>query len=245
MVEIKCLNCGKPLTKKQTKKAEYSKREPKFCSRACVLSNQKGSGNPNYKNSIKKRKCIICGRNLTREQLWRKNKFCSNECHGKWMSENLNGKNNYFWKENKNRKCLECGNKLKTHQKKFCSTDCMYKNKDRRKKLRIARIKEIKDKNGHIFPNYNKKACEFFKEFDKHKNTNGFFGEKEFLIEHLGYFLDYINFDLKLIIEWDEERHYKNNKLKIKDKIRQKEIEEFYPNFNFIRIREKFYKLGR
>ena len=51
---------------------------------------------------------------------------------------------------------------------------------------------------------------------------------------------DYINFEKELLIEWDEEYHYKNNLLKEKDILRQKQIQEIFPSFKFCRIREKF-----
>jgi hypothetical protein len=43
---------------------------------------------------------------------------------------------------------------------------------------------------------------------------------------------------VKLIQEWDEERHYdKRGNLKEKDKIRQREIQQLYPDFEFRRIK--------
>jgi very-short-patch-repair endonuclease len=56
----------------------------------------------------------------------------------------------------------------------------------------------------------------------------------------LGYWLDYINFDLKVIIEWDEKRHYDaSGNLKERDIRRQEEIQEYFPDFLFLRIREE------
>ncbi len=111
--------------------------------------------------------------------------------------------------------------------------------KESKRKMRLSRIKEIKDKNGTIFPNYNKEACEYFRKFDKDNDTQGryaVYGGGEYFIEKLGYWPDYINFDMKLIMEWDEEYHKYQ---KDKDIQRQKEIQEYYPDFEFIRIREK------
>jgi len=105
----------------------------------------------------------------------------------------------------------------------------------------IQRAKEIKNNYQIGFPAYNKKACEFFQLLDKILNTKGryaVYGNGEYLIEELGYWPDYINFDKKLIIEWDEEGHFKQDKLKEKDIIRQNRIEQFLPQFKFIRIRE-------
>lgn len=109
------------------------------------------------------------------------------------------------------------------------------------KNLRLARIKDVERKNGVVYPNFNPKACEFFKSFDMLFNTKGqyaMYGGGEYYIERLGYFPDYFNLTLKLIMEWDEPNHYENGRLKEKDKIRQKEIQELYPEFEFVRVRQ-------
>lgn len=113
-----------------------------------------------------------------------------------------------------------------------------YKHTDQAlKKIRLARIESIKQNYGECWPNYNKKACEFFRVFDEKNKIKGryaIYGGGEYYIKKLGYWVDYINFDKKLIIEWDEPYH---NKQKIKDKKRQKEIQDFFPKFEFIRIK--------
>lgn len=114
-----------------------------------------------------------------------------------------------------------------------------------RKKQRKSAIKRVEDHYGISRPNFNLKACEYFKSFDEQHNTKGSYalhGNGEHHIKELGYFPDYINFDLKLIIEWDEEKHYENNILSEKDLQRQKEIQELFPDFEFRRIREKEYR---
>jgi hypothetical protein len=112
-----------------------------------------------------------------------------------------------------------------------------------KKKLRKAAIERCNKNNGGVCVSYNSKACEFFKSFDEEHNTKGryaVYGNGEFLIPDLYYYPDYINFDLKLIMEWDEENHYDvDGNLIQKDIQRQKEIQEHYPEFEFIRIREK------
>ena len=85
-----------------------------------------------------------------------------------------------------------------------------YKNK-LSKSGRIGRIKHIEDNYGIAWPNFNKKACEVFKEFDEINKTQGryaMYGGGEFRIHKLGYSPDYINFDLKLIIEIDEKKTF-------------------------------------
>ncbi len=113
------------------------------------------------------------------------------------------------------------------------------RSKETKRKLRLAAIKRVEKNYGVCFPHFNKNSIEFFRNFDRENNTKGLFGKKEFHIKELGYWLDYINFDLKLIVEWDEEYHFENNQLRQKDVQRQKEIQEFYPKFEFQRIREK------
>ena len=85
------------------------------------------------------------------------------------------------------------------------------------------------------------KACEFFRQFDEINNTKGQYATNggEYCV--FGYWLDYINHEKKIIIEWDEEQHYIDGKLKNKDARRQKEIENIFPDYTFIRIRESRY----
>jgi len=108
------------------------------------------------------------------------------------------------------------------------------------KTVRIAVTKRIKENNDIRFPNYNKKACEFFKSFDKENDTQGryaFYGSGEYFIKELGYWPDYINFDLRLIMEYDEKHHFnEDGKLREKDIQRQKEIQNHFPEFEFKRV---------
>ncbi len=109
--------------------------------------------------------------------------------------------------------------------------------------MRLTALEKISEKcpGERIIPRSNVTACEFFKRFDKDFDTRGYYGSEEYRIKELGYFPDYINFDLKLIIEWDEERHYNaDGNLKEDDIQRQKEIQERFSDFRFVRIREKF-----
>jgi len=50
--------------------------------------------------------------------------------------------------------------------------------------------------------------------------------------------LNTLDFENKIIIEYDERHHYNNDKLREKDIIRQIEIQELYPDFKFIRIKD-------
>ena len=96
-----------------------------------------------------------------------------------------------------------------------------------------------------FIPNFNAIACRWFEEFDNVNNTNGFHAtsEGEFYIEELGFFPDYFNPQLKLIMEWDEAHHYtKKGELFAKDHERQKAIQDLFPDYQFIRIKEDDFK---
>jgi very-short-patch-repair endonuclease len=114
-----------------------------------------------------------------------------------------------------------------------------------RKKQRIKASERIERLGGG--PNYNPKATEFFKNFDISNNISGIYrdkktNQKEYRIPELGYFTDYINFEEKLIIEYDEKYHNDDPKQREKDIIRQNEIQEFYPDFIFLRFNDEFLK---
>lgn len=111
-----------------------------------------------------------------------------------------------------------------------------------RKKMRVKCVERMQNslKNGNqISPNWNPKACDYFEQFDGENNTRDLHARNggEFYIKELGYWVDYINHDLKLIMEYDEKYHLRK-KQKEKDERRQSEIENVYPNYKFIRIKE-------
>lgn len=90
---------------------------------------------------------------------------------------------------------------------------------------------------------YNERATEWFRRFDLYYKTHGLFAvfsqKQEYRV--FRYSLDYINSDLKLIIEWDEEQHYRDDKLTEKDIERQRKVRRVFRNFAFLRIREKYF----
>lgn len=114
---------------------------------------------------------------------------------------------------------------------------------DTRRKLRISRIKQISKLkyNGHpIIPSFNNKACIFFDEINKRFNLNGVYATNngEHHIKELGYFLDYYEPTMNMVIEWDEPHHYYcGGKLTPKDRLRQDEIKH-HLKCKFIRIKE-------
>jgi hypothetical protein len=109
----------------------------------------------------------------------------------------------------------------------------------------LNRIQNTLSLGDQLTPNYNTNGCNYFKKFDEENNTSGKHAMNggELHVKELGYFLDYINYDLKIIIEWDEKRHYDvYGNLKQQDVIRQQKIQEVFPEYKFIRIKEGDYQ---
>lgn len=107
-------------------------------------------------------------------------------------------------------------------------------------KVRAQSVQNRINKN-NSYPNYSKKSCIFFRILDKSLDFNGQYAENkvEYHIKELGYFLDYIELNKKIIIEWDEEKHYLDNgELKKPDVERQEKIQKFFPEFRFLRIKD-------
>ncbi|MFW6026798.1 MAG: hypothetical protein ACOCRX_10695 [Candidatus Woesearchaeota archaeon] len=105
----------------------------------------------------------------------------------------------------------------------------------------IERIQNSLEAGHQISPNWNPKACDYFEQFDEEHNIQGQHARNggEFYIKELGYWVDYINHDFKLIIEYDEKYHYDvYGNLKEKDAKRQEEIQNLYSDYEFVRIRE-------
>jgi len=103
-------------------------------------------------------------------------------------------------------------------------------------KTRQKAVERVLLNNGK-FPSYSKEQVEYFKNYDIKNNTNGQYATNphEYYIKELGYWPDYIDFNNNLIMEYDE-KHHSKPKNKSKDVIRQKEIQQLYPDFKFIRI---------
>lgn len=160
--------------------------------------------------------------------------------------------------------------KSRAESSNYCNRDCMYKDIEYRNRLslsikkayeekgtvgftnlkhseetkRICRIKALQrlQERGNIQPTYNPAGCNYFQAFDSIFNTQGQYATNggEYHIKGLGYFLDYINHHLELIIEYDESGHYNyQGNLKEKDVTRQKEIQGHFPNYEFIRVNEE------
>lgn len=96
-----------------------------------------------------------------------------------------------------------------------------------KRKQRIAYIKFLEKRGGKVRPNFNPKACEYFKNLNEIGGFNGrhALNGGEFYLKSDGYFLDFYDQEHNLVIEWDEPRHYySDGTLKTKDLIRQNNI---------------------
>ena len=86
-----------------------------------------------------------------------------------------------------------------------------------------------------IWPNYNRTACQIFDQLEKDIGWNGIYATKGKEKRIGRFWVDYYEPSQNIVIEYDEPYHYKNGKLREKDKIRQKWIEN--------RIGCKFYRI--
>lgn len=216
MNKVKCQFCGKEIDKDPhfSYKRYYS---IKFCSVLCRATSRKGNKgkkhNEETKAKISKNHHDVSGSNNPMHGKFHSDETKRKMREGHWDNS---GENNFFYG--------------KTHSQ------------ETKRKIRLQRLERLEETFGVGFvPNWNKKACKYFEKFDKENNTEGQYATNggEYKIEELGYWVDYINHDLKIIIEWDEYRHYFKGKLKEKDVLRQKEIMGLYPEYEFIRIDER------
>jgi hypothetical protein len=98
-----------------------------------------------------------------------------------------------------------------------------------RRKQRVSKIRYIIQQNGSIAPRYNKSACEYFDKLEKERRWSGLYASKngEFYVKFLGYFVDYYEPVLNIVVEYDEPIHYNiDNSLKKRDHARMMEIVE-------------------
>jgi len=145
---------------------------------------------------------------------------------------------NYSEKRNKN--LVEIGKKISETKKERYKTGQIksyWKGRKRteefKEKMRIATLKRIERQGTYI--SYNEKSIPFFKEINEKYALEGLYGRNKFKCK--GYSLDFYSKKYNLVIEWDEEGHYKNEKLLQKD-IKRQNIIRKHLDCTFIRIRE-------
>jgi endogenous inhibitor of DNA gyrase (YacG/DUF329 family) len=133
---------------------------------------------------------------------------------------------NLNYANKKNRTCLDC---------RSFYTDPLYKENQR-----IGMVKYCQNKFGsQMKPNYNILSCNLWNQIEKTFGWNGFYATKnhEFYIKELGYWPDYYEPNLNIIIEYDERNHYSKGNLKESDVCRQQKIEN-HLKCKFFRVKE-------
>jgi hypothetical protein len=112
------------------------------------------------------------------------------------------------------------------------------------KKMRISAIQRIEKRYGICHPNYNLIACKYFDGIEKINKWNGMYAtkNKEYHIKELGYFVDYYEPKLNIVLEYDEKNHFESGKLKYKDIRRMREIKKCL-HCKFLRYNENTKKL--
>lgn len=221
-----------------------------FCGNLFEYKNNKNNKNRKYCS----RKCSNMvtnkGKNIgkVRSEEWKE-----------WAREFFKGKKNPFYGKKHTKESIEkFSNKLKgkrcpEHVKKYFSNlysgsgNPFYGKKhtnETRKRLkeiassesgrRIRRFNAIKK--NKFYPNYSKIGCKLFEEINTELGWNGRHAENggEYYIEELGYWVDYYEPNLNIVIEYDG-KHHGLKKVREKDLIRQNEIIKF--------LKCKFYRI--
>lgn len=208
--QVFCKTCGKQLTNKQVKKAQYEEREPKYCSQQCAYVDKERTGlSEESRNKISNALKGHAVSEVTRRRVGETQKGkIVSEATRNKMSQNRRGKP---------------------------------RSQEVVKKIRLAVIRRIENRKGsQVYPNWNPRACEYFEKWDIEHDTKGQHATNggEYKIKELGYWVDYINHDMKIIMEYDEKHHYHQDKLSEKDMKRQIEIQNYFKDYTFIRIKE-------
>lgn len=119
-----------------------------------------------------------------------------------------------------------------------------------KEKIRKAALENISNKFGGIQANFSVKACEYIDNLNKSNNWNLQHALNGGEVRIGNYFVDGYDEKLKIIFEYDEQKHYKdyiNNVLKEKDVLRQNKILGILgEGWSFYRYNEKidkFYKI--
>jgi len=196
-----CPNCSVPIHYKSRNGFCASKNKGTFCIRCRNLIKYK-------KDKLWIRICS-CGKKIIYKEKWLLNRAI---------------KNNSIT-------CSACRRIGKFHtdstKKRISLSKLNHPNKKEiSRKMRISAQKRILDRFGICHPNYNLKACEYFDKIEKEKLWDGLYATKngEFYIKDLGYFVDYYEPNLNVVIEYDEPRHFSKGKLKLKDINRMNDI---------------------
>lgn len=162
---------------------------------------------------------------------WRSSKYRNCVCQECGYKRNARK-----FKKGKNVECEICGNQVwskPSERRRYCSQQCSgIASKPR---VRKQYLKRLAEQHGQLSPFYNSDACKLFDQINEELGWNGRHAENggEYHID--GYWLDYYEPTLNVVIEYDEPHHYVNEKLSEKDVIRQTTIEE--------KLKCKFYRI--
>jgi hypothetical protein len=242
-----CPECAKLIkyTSKQGLKQALERSRP------CLACSQRGSRNQNYGNprgfkhsEDTKRKISFCNKGRKRPDISGKNNpMKRQECRLK-VSRSMIGKNRHAsWNKGLTKEDtpqLANPNAWKNFGGSWNKGKKGVYSKETLKKMREARINYIESLHGKIYPNYNKDSISII---ERYGNLNGYnfkHAENGGEIRIDGYYPDAVDLEKKVILEIDEESHYKDNELSTKDKNRQKYLEDL--GYKIIRIRIKKYK---
>lgn len=230
-----CPKCGKLLNYTHRDSYRQSIKNNAVC-KSCSLTKHSG---PFIK------KCGLCGIDIRYDRyksyIWsvKNNGFCK-KCGGKKTIQTRLDRNNLY---NNRNQSVESKTKMSAmHSGKnnpFYGKKHTDKTKITLRKNTIKNIEQIKG--GRMFPLYNKKSCEYFTELEKQNNWDGYYATKtgEFYIDKLGYWVDYYEPTLNIVIEWDEKSHFNfDGSLKDRDISRMGDIKK-YLGCEFYRIDEK------
>lgn len=232
LYEINCVECKELIIRKRKchisaiirrgSKCDkcFYKRNCSICGKIIKYNNPSGFHRAKTKNSLCAG-CVKIGNNWT----WNKGKKLPPEIREKVVSAGIKNLENY--------------NKLprpESHRKRLSEVNKGKKlSTEHRKKIRLGVLKR-RANNLKLYPNYTKEACIIFEEINKELGWRGQHAENgdEFNIKELGYWVDYYEPNLNIVIEYDDKSH-KNKEYK--DSLRQKEIEQ-YLGCKFYRIKE-------
>lgn len=124
---------------------------------------------------------------------------------------------------------------------------------EQKKKCRISHINRRNllygGADGVMYPNVGLGENKYFRKLELETGWDGIYhgkSNKQFYLNELGYFVDYYEPTLNIVIEYDETKHYdKNWNLKEKDVIRQREIKNYLKCkfYRYIKPLQKFYEV--
>ncbi len=249
-IKYKCEICGKMFTKSNPKNAG------RFCSRICyyVWNKDHNPMKGRSQSAEAKEKCRLAstdkhynlGKIHTPESK-EKNRLASTgkkhkEETKKYLHDiRIGDKNPFYGKKHTETIKIEMSENRTSDKNAFFG--CKHSEEAKKKQAIQSRerfVENLKliDKNWH--PPFNKEACKKFEIVDELLSTNGQYATNggEYFIKEICRWVDYINFDLKIIIEFYESRHYKTKYL-VRDEKRIDEIESYMKDFKILIINEQ------